>query len=87
MVFTKADWRDSQSDLHVCPVFIVHRLFFPECSLKHRVKSKARGYSYSCRRRDFVRGLDIFLRVWHLKAQCGKEPTDNGSFFGSGVSR
>lgn len=79
----------SQSARSSClPSFYCPQTFFVlECSLKHRIKSKARGYSYSCRRCDFVRGLDIFLRVWHLKAQCGKEPTDNGSFFSSGVSR
>lgn len=57
---------------------------FLECTTKLccRVKRKAHGYSCSCHRCDFVGGLDIFVKLWHLK-----ESADNGSFFGTGVSR
>lgn len=55
------------------------------CSVEHdktlpQSKGKPHGYSYSCQRHNFVGALGVFVRVWHLKAWRGKEPTDNGSF-------
>ncbi len=76
-------WLVSESDLYIYRVYLHRLLRGAVCStpkLCHGLKRKAPGYGSSCRRSDFFWELDMFVRVWHLKAQCGKEPVDNGSF-------